>query len=141
MQTRDGLERVARECVLDLAADGVVWGEIRWAPEQHLTPGAREQVFPANDHVDALLHVVHHDAELVGPVPEPVAHEHVAALCGRHLALRPEAQVVERDDLLVEMHTTRARAVGRLRRAAAGARVARLLTGSHGPDDLQHVAP
>ncbi|MDO9589726.1 MAG: adenosine deaminase family protein, partial [Microcella sp.] len=31
--------RVARECVLDLAADGVVWGEIRWAPEQHLTAG------------------------------------------------------------------------------------------------------
>lgn len=35
MQTREGLERVAREAVLDLAADGVVWGELRWAPEQH----------------------------------------------------------------------------------------------------------
>ncbi|KQV25526.1 MULTISPECIES: adenosine deaminase [unclassified Microcella] len=39
MQSREGLERVAREAVLDLAADGVVWGEIRWAPEQHLTRG------------------------------------------------------------------------------------------------------
>lgn len=39
MQTRTGLERVAREFVLDLAADGVVWGEIRWAPEQHLAGG------------------------------------------------------------------------------------------------------
>jgi len=39
MQTREGLERVAREFVLDLAADGVVWGEIRWAPEQHLQRG------------------------------------------------------------------------------------------------------
>ena len=39
MQTREGLHRVAREFVLDLAADGVVWGEIRWAPEQHLTRG------------------------------------------------------------------------------------------------------
>jgi len=39
MQTREGLERVAREFVFDLAADGVVWGEIRWAPEQHLTRG------------------------------------------------------------------------------------------------------
>jgi adenosine deaminase len=39
MQTSAGLERVAREFVLDLAADGVVWGEIRWAPEQHLTAG------------------------------------------------------------------------------------------------------
>ncbi len=39
MQTREGLERVAREAVLDLAADGVVWGELRWAPEQHQQGG------------------------------------------------------------------------------------------------------
>jgi len=39
MQTRDGLTRVAREFVEDLAADGVVHGEIRWAPEQHLARG------------------------------------------------------------------------------------------------------
>ncbi|TFC92153.1 MULTISPECIES: adenosine deaminase [Cryobacterium] len=39
MQTREGLVRVAREFVEDLAADGVIYGEIRWAPEQHLTRG------------------------------------------------------------------------------------------------------
>lgn len=39
MQTRAGLERVAREFVQDLGADGVVYGEIRWAPEQHLARG------------------------------------------------------------------------------------------------------
>ena len=39
MQTEAGLERVAREFVLDLAADGVVHGEVRWAPEQHLQGG------------------------------------------------------------------------------------------------------
>lgn len=39
MQTREGLIRVARESVLDLAADGVFYGELRWAPEQHLTRG------------------------------------------------------------------------------------------------------
>ncbi|TAL41550.1 MAG: adenosine deaminase [Salinibacterium sp.] len=39
MQTQEGLVRVAREFVLDLAADGVIYGEIRWAPEQHLTHG------------------------------------------------------------------------------------------------------
>jgi adenosine deaminase len=33
MQTRDALERVAAECVEDLAADGVVYAEIRMAPE------------------------------------------------------------------------------------------------------------
>ncbi len=36
MQTPSSLRRVARECVLDLAGDGVVYAEIRYAPEQHL---------------------------------------------------------------------------------------------------------
>ena len=39
MQTKHGLTRVAREFVEDLHADGVVYGEIRWAPEQHLSQG------------------------------------------------------------------------------------------------------
>ncbi|MFP5282101.1 MAG: adenosine deaminase [Actinomycetes bacterium] len=39
MQTRDSLARVAQEFVEDLAADGVVYGETRWAPEQHLREG------------------------------------------------------------------------------------------------------
>ena len=39
MQTAESLERVAREAVLDLAADGVIYTEQRWAPEQHLTNG------------------------------------------------------------------------------------------------------
>lgn len=39
MQTREGLARVAREFVEDLASDGVIYGEVRWAPEQHLTAG------------------------------------------------------------------------------------------------------
>jgi adenosine deaminase len=39
MQTTEGLTRVAREFVEDLAADGVIYGEVRWAPEQHLARG------------------------------------------------------------------------------------------------------
>ncbi|MHA7280358.1 adenosine deaminase [Arthrobacter sp. MDT2-2] len=39
MQTREGLIRVAREFVEDLALDGVVYGEVRWAPEQHTQKG------------------------------------------------------------------------------------------------------
>jgi adenosine deaminase len=39
MQTGAALTRVSREYVLDLAADGVVYGEVRWAPEQHLAGG------------------------------------------------------------------------------------------------------
>ncbi|MEU3461435.1 adenosine deaminase [Streptomyces sp. NPDC006733] len=39
MQTREALVRVAAECAEDLAADGVVYAEIRYAPEQHLEAG------------------------------------------------------------------------------------------------------
>ncbi len=39
MQTAPALTRVARECVEDLAADGVVYAEIRYAPEQHVSNG------------------------------------------------------------------------------------------------------
>jgi adenosine deaminase len=50
MQTPEGLARVARECAEDLAADGVVYAEVRWAPEQHTENGlSLEQV------VDAVL--------------------------------------------------------------------------------------
>jgi len=40
MQTPEAVHRVARECALDLAADGVVLAEVRMAPEL-LTPGMR----------------------------------------------------------------------------------------------------
>jgi adenosine deaminase len=36
MQTAPALTRVARECVEDLADDGVVYAEVRYAPEQHV---------------------------------------------------------------------------------------------------------
>ena len=39
MQTTEALVRVARECVEDLAADGVVYAEVRFAPELHLERG------------------------------------------------------------------------------------------------------
>lgn len=39
MQTRQALTRIAHEYVLDLADDGVIYGEVRWAPEQHLHTG------------------------------------------------------------------------------------------------------
>jgi adenosine deaminase len=39
MQSPAQLRRVAREYVEDLAADGVIYGEARWAPEQHIRAG------------------------------------------------------------------------------------------------------
>ena len=49
MQTADDLRRVARESVVDLAADGVVYAEQRYAPEQHQRAGLSLQ-----DVVDAV---------------------------------------------------------------------------------------
>jgi adenosine deaminase len=39
MQTPEALHRVARECAEDLAADGVVYAEVRFAPELHTERG------------------------------------------------------------------------------------------------------
>jgi adenosine deaminase len=48
MQTEEGLFRVASEAAQDLAADGIVYAEVRYAPEQHLRRGLTlEQVVEA----------------------------------------------------------------------------------------------
>lgn len=39
MQTADALHRVAAECAEDLAADGIVYAEVRFAPELHTEAG------------------------------------------------------------------------------------------------------
>ena len=39
MQSEAGLHRIAKEFVEDLVSDGVIVGEIRWAPEQHVQGG------------------------------------------------------------------------------------------------------
>jgi adenosine deaminase len=50
MQTEDALRRVASECAQDLADDGVVYAEVRYAPEQHTEGGLDlEQVVAAVD--------------------------------------------------------------------------------------------
>nr|MBA3411041.1 adenosine deaminase [Geodermatophilaceae bacterium] len=50
MQTGAALARVAEECALDLAADGVVYAEVRFAPELHV-----EQGLELTEVVDAVL--------------------------------------------------------------------------------------
>jgi adenosine deaminase len=48
LQDREGLVRVAAECAEDLAADGVVYAEVRYAPELHTERGlALEDVVEA----------------------------------------------------------------------------------------------
>jgi len=50
MQTADALRRVAFECVEDLAADNVVYAEVRFAPELHIDGG-----LSLDEVVDAVL--------------------------------------------------------------------------------------
>jgi adenosine deaminase len=50
LQRPEGLHRVARECALDLAADGVVYAEVRYAPELSTAGG-----LPIEAAVEAML--------------------------------------------------------------------------------------
>ena len=50
MQTPEALARVASECAQDLAADGVIYAEVRFAPELHV-----EQGLSLDEVVDAVL--------------------------------------------------------------------------------------
>ncbi|WP_424529173.1 adenosine deaminase [Sphaerisporangium viridialbum] len=75
MQTRESLVRVAAECAEDLANDGVVYAEVRYAPELHISAGlSLDQVVEAvlegfkigsegrNIRVGALLTAMRHQA-------------------------------------------------------------------------------
>ena len=55
MQTHDALVRVAAEFVEDLVADGVVYAEVRYAPEQHVEAGLSldEVVAAVQEGIDA----------------------------------------------------------------------------------------
>ena len=61
MQTGPALTRVARECVEDLAADGVVYAEVRYAPEQHLANELTldEVVEAVEEGIEAGVHAAH----------------------------------------------------------------------------------
>ena len=69
MQTAEGLTRVAREFVEDLAADGVIYGELRWAPEQHLQRGLTldETVEAVQRGIDAAVDAVRGTEDGSGP--------------------------------------------------------------------------
>ncbi|WBB77538.1 adenosine deaminase [Micromonospora sp. WMMD882] len=67
MQTAPALARVARECALDLAADGVVYAEVRFAPEQHL-----EQDLTLDEVVEAVLAGFAEGAEQAAQAGRPI---------------------------------------------------------------------
>jgi adenosine deaminase len=92
MQTKEGLARVAKEFVEDLADDGVVYGEIRWAPEQHLRKGLTldEVVEAVQDGLDAGVEAVEESGRQiqVGQLITAMRHadrgQEIAELAVRH---------------------------------------------------------
>lgn len=67
MQTRDALIRVAREFVEDLAEDGVIYGEVRYAPEQHQREG-----LSLDDVVDAVQEGLNQGCETLNDEGHPM---------------------------------------------------------------------
>lgn len=92
MQTREGLARVAKEFVLDLHADGVIYGELRWAPEQHLAGGLSldETVEAVQAGIDeAIEEVAHQGGDIaIGQLVTAMRHANrgieIAQLAVRH---------------------------------------------------------
>lgn len=67
MQTAGALRRVAAECAEDLAADGVVYAEVRFAPEQHLERG-----LTLDEVVEAVLAGFAEGAERAARIGRPI---------------------------------------------------------------------
>jgi adenosine deaminase len=78
MQTPEAIHRVARECVLDLAADGVVYAEVRFAPELSTAQG-----LPIEAVVEAMV-----DGFAAGSAEAPTPIRVGALLCAMRQADR-----------------------------------------------------
>ena len=92
MQTRAGLERVAFEAVMDLAADNIIYAELRWAPEQHLNLGLTmdEAVEAVQDGLERGMEAIGDDGGFIRTGQIVIAMRHadnaleVAELAVRH---------------------------------------------------------
>lgn len=85
MQTRESLERVAYECAEDLAADGVVYAEVRFAPELHTDGG-----LTLDEVVEAVLAGFRHGCDEFGIV--------IGAIC---TAMRTAARSIQIAELTI----------------------------------------
>ncbi len=90
MQTRENLHRVASECALDLARDGVVYAEVRFAPELHTTLG-----LGLDEIVETVLDGFAHGSDLARAEGHPIV---VRALLS---AMRQAARSLEIAELAV----------------------------------------
>lgn len=90
MQTRDAIVRVAAECAEDHAADGVVYAEVRFAPELHIERG-----LALTEVVDAVLEGFRRGAERAAEQGRPIVMRALLT------AMRHAAKSVEIAELAV----------------------------------------
>ena len=91
MQTAGALRRVAAECAEDLAADGVVYAEVRFAPELHTERG-----LSLNEVVEAVL-----DGFAQGAVPTRPGRDAAITVYALLTAMRTAARSLEIAELAV----------------------------------------
>jgi adenosine deaminase len=101
LQTAEHLERVAAEAVLDLAADGVVYAEIRFAPELH-----QQQGLPLEAVVEAVTAGFRRGEREAAAAARPIVVN--AILC----AMRTEQRSLEIAQLADRLRATDDKVVG-----------------------------
>ena len=75
--------------------------------QQPLPSGGRSEILTPHDQVDAIVQVIHHDAELIGPLTEDISNRHVALVVLWLLHQRAQQQVMNFSfaDLPAVVHT------------------------------------
>lgn len=90
MQTIESITRVARECTVDLASDGVIYAEVRFAPELHTERGLTH-----NQVIDAVLTGFREGEEIAREAGTPIR------VVGLLIAMRHAARSREIAELVV----------------------------------------
>jgi adenosine deaminase len=166
MQRPEALQRVARECALDLAADGVVYAEVRMAPEllagmpletaveamlDGYAQGSREAAAAGRPIVVGTLLCAMRQAERWVEVAEQVVRHRDAGVVGFDLAgpedgfppdRIPEAiALLDRADAHRTVHAGEAAGIPSIRAALDGARAERLGHGVRIADEVPLDGP
>src|SRR3954469_3271814 len=166
MQRPEAVQRVARECALDLAADGVVYAEVRMAPElltampldaaveamlDGYAQGSREAAAAGHPIVVGTLLCAMRQADRWVEVAEQVVRRRGAGVVGFDLAgpedgfppdRIPEAiAVLDRADAHRTIHAGEAAGIDSIRAALDGARAERLGHGVRIADEVPLDGP
>jgi adenosine deaminase len=166
MQRPEAVQRVARECALDLAADGVVYAEVRMAPElltampldtaveamlDGYAQGSREAAAAGHPIVVGTLLCAMRQADRWVEVAEQVVRHRGAGVVGFDLAgpedgfppdRIPEAiAVLDRADAHRTIHAGEAAGIDSIRAALDGARAERLGHGVRIADEVPLDGP